>query len=151
MLNSGLFLSSFPCQHFEFIHELVDVLELAIDRGKPDIGDLIDIVQFPHHLFPDGIAGQLRLAHFLYPFFDAIRDRFDRRDADRPFFTGFRNTRQNLQAIERLPAAVFFHDHRQTFFHAFVGRVSAFAGEAFTPAANHLAFLRHTGIDNFVF
>ena len=72
--KESLFFSALARQDFQFIHELVDVFKLAVDRGKPDVGDLIEIVQFFHHFLTDRVAGQFGLAHLLNALFYSIGD-----------------------------------------------------------------------------
>lgn len=138
-------------QRFQFVHELVDVLELPIDGGKSDIGDLVQLVQLLHDFFPHDPTFNLRFAHLLNPFFYPIGDGFDSPGADRPLFARFLHSGEDLGAVERLASAVFFHDDGQNFLDAFVGGVAAFTAKTLAPAADDLAFLGHARIDDFVF
>src|SRR6476469_8195573 len=40
-------------ERFELVLELLDVLEIAIDRGEPDVGDQVEIAQDPQPLLPE--------------------------------------------------------------------------------------------------
>jgi hypothetical protein len=42
--------------------ELVDVLEIAIDRGEADVGHLVELLQLAHDQFADFLRSQFALA-----------------------------------------------------------------------------------------
>ena len=138
-------------QRFQLVHELVDVFELAVDRGETNIGDLIQLMKLFHQLFTDDPALDFGFAHFLNAFLDAIRHVFDGGGTDRPFFAGLLEAGENFCTVERLPAAVLLHHHGKDFLDTFVGGVATLAAETFAAAANHLAFLRHARVDDLVF
>ena len=49
----------------QLVHELGDVLERAEHRRKPHIRHVVQLLQAPHHLPPDELAGDLPLAPLL--------------------------------------------------------------------------------------
>ena len=57
-LKSGsvFFSSRFRCGSLYFLDrvaEIMDILEASINRGKADVGDFIQLVEFLHHHFAD--------------------------------------------------------------------------------------------------
>src|SRR5512134_553628 len=65
-------------QGFQLIHELVDVLELSVHRGKPNIGDLVQLMQLLHDFLTHNPTFNLAFAHFLDALFNPICHGFDR-------------------------------------------------------------------------
>ena len=143
--------ASLVCQGLQLVHELFDVLELPIDGCKPDIGNLVELMQLFHDFLSHHSALDLCFAHFLNPLFDSISHGFDGAGADRPFFTGFLEARENLRTVKGLTATVFLHDNWKNFFDTFVGRIATLTPKAFATATNNFAFLGHTRIDHLVF
>lgn len=144
-------LSTLLSQGFEFVHELINVLELAVDRREPDIGNLVELVQLLHDFFADDPTFNFTFAHLLDPLLDAIRDVLDRGRADGSFLAGFLEAGQDFRAVERLAPPVFLHDYRENFFNPLVGRIAAFTAETLAAPSNDLAFLGHTRVHHLVF
>src|SRR5262245_41130197 len=46
-------------QGLQLFQELVDVLELAVDRGEPNVGHLVEIAQLAHDQLTDELGGDL--------------------------------------------------------------------------------------------
>ena len=51
-------------QGFDFVHELIDVLELSIHGGESHIGDLVELRQLLHDFFADDRAVDLPFRPF---------------------------------------------------------------------------------------
>ena len=60
----------------ELVHEGVDVLELAVDGGEADVGDLVHAAQLVHHLLADGLGRDLALEGVLQVLLDLLADAF---------------------------------------------------------------------------
>jgi hypothetical protein len=60
----------------QFPHELVDVLELAIDRSESDIGHAIEIVELFHDSLTYDRTSDFSIAAFNKALFDATNDFF---------------------------------------------------------------------------
>ena len=82
----GSRLATFLCQALQLVHELGDVFELSLHGRKSNVGDLVQLMQFLHHFFPDDPAFDLRLTHLLNMLFNAIGHGLNGTDADRAFF-----------------------------------------------------------------
>ena len=135
----------------EFVHELMEVLELAIDRGKTDIGYPVESVKFFHHLLADLGTLNLPFPLFLEMEFDAVDDLLNHIDADRPLFTRLLQSVKDLEAVEGLSPPVLFDHRREGLFGPLTRRKPFMAPEAFPPATDGLLFLALAGIDHFAF
>src|SRR6202043_874389 len=135
---------------FELAHEFVDILEGSIDRGETHIGNLIDAVKLVHHRAADKFARHFLAAEFRGSGLDAVRDLFNCFHRDRPLFAGALDTRDDLEAIIRLAAAVLLDHHRSGFFDALVSGEAPFAGSAHAPAPDGRAITRHAGVNDAV-
>ena len=100
--------SRFPKEIFQFIHEFVDIFELSVDRGKPDIGDPVQAMEFFHHLFADLRTPDLPLPLLLEMEFDTVDDLLNDVDADRPLLAGLLQTVEDLETIERFSSSILF-------------------------------------------
>ncbi len=143
--------AALPSQRLKLIHELVDVLELSIHGRKPDIGDLVQLVQLLHDFFTHNPTFDFTFAHLLDPLFDPVSCSFDGCRADRPFLAGFFHPGEDLGSVERLAATIFLHDDRKILLHSFVRRIATLAPETLAAAADDLAFFGHAGVDHLVF
>ena len=133
--GEALTLPALLCQGFDFVHELVDVFELAIHRCESDIGDLIELRELLHHFFADSGALDFGFTHILNAFFDAIGDGFDGGGADRPFFTGFFETGENFRCGRTAPDGRLSSRPRAGFFDTFVRGIAAFAARGIRAVA----------------
>ena len=156
MLRISITLDSLPLDFFpvsqevfQLIHELLDIFELPIDRGKTDISYPIETVEFLHHLFTDLRTPDLPLRLFLEIEFDTVGDLFDDIDADRPLLAGFLQTIEDLGTIEGLSPPIFFDDRRQGILCPLTRSKSLLATEAFPPSPDRLLVLAFAGIDDF--
>ena len=70
-------LAALLSQRFQLVHELVNVFEFAVDRGKTNIGDLVQLMKLFHQFFAHNPALNFGFTHFLDTLLNAIRDRFD--------------------------------------------------------------------------
>ena len=66
-------------QGLEFVHELVHVLESAIDAGEADVGHLVERSEVSHYQFPCELAADLPLIERLQLLFDQVHHLLDPR------------------------------------------------------------------------
>ncbi len=123
-------------ERFEFVHELIHVLEPAVYAGKPHIGNLIQAAQFfDDHVadffgghFPHLAGGEGRLHR--------IDDGHEIASRHRQFFTRPEQAVEEFLAVEALAPPVLLDDGCWKFVDPFVGGESLFALRAFTAASN---------------
>ena len=82
--------------------------------------------------------------------FNAIGDRFERRDAHRPLLARFQQSANQLLSVESLTPPVLLHDHVRNFIDPFVAGETPAAFEALAPAADGFAFLALARVDDLV-
>src|SRR5713226_7494595 len=123
---------------------------MPIYRGKPNVGDLIQLLQLFHDEAADVGCGDLLLRPILQRRFDAIRDCFERGNADRPLLAGFEETGDQLLPFEPLAAAIFLHHHVRNLVDPFVAGEAFAAIEAFATAPYDFPLLALPRIDDLV-
>jgi len=128
-----------------------DILKIAIDGSEAHVGDLVERFEALHDKFADVGGGDFAVGAFGKFAFDGIDDFREFSDADRTFLAGFQETFQDLLPVEFFAAAVAFDHHERNVIAALIGGEAPLAFEAFTAAANHIAFFAFAGIDDFVF
>ena len=135
-------------QLFEFDHELADVFERAVHRSEAHIGHRIGVVELAHERFADHRTDDFFFAALLQRPLDAVGDRFDGVDADRPFFTGALETVDDLDPVIAFAPAVFLDHQRHHLLDPLVGREAPGAALALAPAPHHVAVLAQSRIDD---
>jgi hypothetical protein len=120
----------------ELRHEGVDVFESAINRGEPNVGDLVQFPQLAHDELADLLRRDLVVFPVLQLLLDCVDDLFQSRRWDGAFFTGFVEAGQELGPIELDPAAVTFDHHVGDLLDALVRGEPASAFQALPPPAN---------------
>src|SRR5215813_13059896 len=87
-------------QVLELVQELVDVLELAVDGGEADVGDLVELAEALHDDRPDAGGRDLALLGVVEHGLDLVDDpvELDRRDG--PLLAGLRQAGAQLVAVE---------------------------------------------------
>ena len=73
---------------FQFSHELINILELPVHRGKPDIGNLVPILQAVYDLLSYLLAFDLFFSKLLKIDLQGINKIIYHGHADRPFLAG---------------------------------------------------------------
>jgi hypothetical protein len=140
-IQKGLFLFQ---QVFQLIHELVDILELAVDGSEADVGDLVDTVQSLHNRLTDTSGINLFFTAFLKAELQAINDLFDGLNGNGTFLARTLNAGNNFLALEHLPPAVLFYDQGKGFLHSLKSRETALADNTLAPAPDNVPFLAQT-------
>src|SRR6267142_542613 len=137
-------------QLLQFRAELVHVLEIAVDGGKADIGDLVDQLQALHDALADFRGGAFALRRIDHVLLHFVHDLFHPAHGNGALFAGAQYSGQDLLPFKLFPASVFLHHHVGDFVDAFVGGETLLALQAFAAATNRFAFLAFTRIDHFV-
>src|SRR5690606_37599433 len=99
-------------QPIAFLAELGPVLETAIDRGKADIGHLIQFLEFGHDHLADHHGLDLALTGGAQAVLDPPQSGLYLLDADRTLFQSAQQTGAQLVLIEGLAATVLLDDAR---------------------------------------
>src|SRR5262249_35969414 len=121
------------------IAEILGFAEVAVDRGKADIGDLIETRQRIHGETPDHPARDIGLARTLQLAYQRVDNALDPLGLERTFTQGDVDRSGELVAVEGLALAVLL-DHRQLAqLHALEGREAGPAIRAEASAANRTA------------
>src|SRR5687768_114307 len=84
----------------QFAHEIVEVLELAVDRGEAHVGDLIEIAQLVHHQSADGGGVDLTVAFAEQALVDAVDRRLEVGGRYRALLACDDHPAQDLLAVE---------------------------------------------------
>lgn len=138
-------------KNFELFFELEDVLELPVNGCKPDIGDLVQNLEFFHHKPAYFGRSDFLVGTVLEIGFDLIYDLFQLGYGNGPFFAGLQQALKELLAVEPLPLSILFDDHVGYFFDLLVGGESFLALEAFPAPADAEAVFAFSGIDHLAF
>jgi len=128
--------------------EFEDVAELPIDRGEPDVGDLIQGLQAFHDELADLGGLHFFFGALLEPAFDLLDDLLEPGNGDRPLFDGLEEPAEELLAVEELARAVLLNDHVRDLFDLLVRRKPAGTTEAFPAAADRKPFLALARVDD---
>ena len=134
----------------ELLDEVVDVLELAVDRGKADVRHLVELPQLVHHEPADFRGRDLALGPVLQRRLDAVSHRLDRGEAHRTLLAGLEQPRHQLLPLEALAAAVLLHHHVRDLIDPLVAGEPPAAVEALAAAADDLALLALARVDDLI-
>ncbi len=135
----------------QFVHKVMDVLELPINRGKSYVGHTIQSMKFLHHLFPDLRAPDFPVPFLLKVELDAIDDLLDDIDADGPLLASRFQAIEDLNAIKRFSPSIFFDDCRQSLLGPLSRRKTPLAAETFPTSADGIFVLTLPRVNDFAF
>ena len=121
------------------MQELVDILELAVDRREAHVGDLVELAEPLHHDGADAGRRNLALLGIVEEGFDLVDDPVELDGRNGPLLAGLREAHAQLVAVEPLAPAVVLDDHVGDLLDRLVGGEPAAAGGALPPAPDHLA------------
>src|SRR5207302_5069158 len=96
------------------------VLEIAIHRREPDVGDLVQVAEVLHQKFSYIYSRYLtvgRVADLALHAIDQLRQPYH---AYRPLFAGFQQPSQNLLTVDFLASSSLFHYYVRAFVDALV-------------------------------
>ena len=136
---------------FQFVKEAFHVRKLAVDRGKADIGHLIDLFQFLHGQLADAHTGDLAVVGAEQSLLNAADSTFQRFVADRTLGTGAQHGVEQLLPVKGFAGVILFDDHQRHRFHYLVGGKAHVAVQALAAAADALVIFRGAGVDHLGF
>ena len=96
----GFAFSLRPLDFLDRVAEIMDILETSINRGKPDVGHLVELVEFLHHHFADLARGDFTLPRTEKLLHNVIHRRIDLLRGHRPLVQCAHEARQQLVAAE---------------------------------------------------
>jgi hypothetical protein len=132
----------------DFFHKRADVFEFSINRGKPNVGDLVESSQMLHDHVAQHLCRNFPKVRSLHVVFNLADDDFDFLGAHRPFVASFFQAAADLLGVKWLPRMVLFNDLEKRFFDLLDRGNPAFAPLAETSAADRKSSLMEPGIDD---
>src|SRR2546426_1385967 len=151
-LRGGRSRPSFPLlqQPLEFLHEFVQIPELAVDAGKSDVGNLVHLFQTLHQALADGGSREFLLRALLHQVLDLLDDILEGVHGDRPLFAGSQEAGHQLGPVEGLPPAILLDHHERNLVDPLVGGEAARARETFTAASHDMPLFPFPGVHHLV-
>src|ERR1044071_7400810 len=115
-----------PSQRVNGIYEFADVLEAPVNRGVPQVSDLINVTQFFKHSRPDHRRGNLASAglEFVYNF---VYHLLQRKQTSGTLFKSLGDAGSKFATVEGLMCSVAFYHAQIRTLGLFVSRVTIFA------------------------
>jgi hypothetical protein len=135
-------------QSLEHVHEGVDVLEAAIDRGEADVGDLVEPLEPLHHEGADLAGGDLALVAVVEHRLGLLDDPLERPRRHRPLLARLDQAAEELLAVELLARAVGLDHHVGDLVDLLVGGEAAAALQALAPPADGVAVAALARVDH---
>src|SRR5512136_2171351 len=111
-------------QGVEFSPEALNIGELPVNRGKPNVGNAVQFLKVLNHHLPDCRAGHFDPAQVVQGFVDLVDNLLDVVVRYRSFGAGLANAGCQLVPAELLAATVLLD------YHEAVGVESLISGEA---------------------
>jgi len=96
--------------------ELLDVLEVLVDRSKTDIGNIVDIPQALKHHITQLLGTNLPARKIAELGFHTADELFKQNQWHTAFYSSREQTAQQFLAIERLRTLVAFDDYERSIF-----------------------------------
>ena len=128
-----------------------DVLEPAVNRGKTNIGNLINGLDPLHNHLTDLIGADLSVQRVLNGLLDFCCDPVQLCHFDLALVKSPDHRLQDLIPVKRLAGAIpLDYDDGQTF-HCLIGCKSALADKALSPATDTQSIFRMAGINDLAF
>jgi hypothetical protein len=131
-------------------HELVDVLEVAVDRREAHECDLVELPQPLHEELADLIGRHLPVGALVHHGLDPVHHALEALHRDGALLAGLEETGQDLLAIEALATPVLLDDEVRDLVDTLVGGEALAAGEALATPADDLALLALARVDDLV-
>src|SRR5688572_15711663 len=135
-----------------FVGKVIHVAEVAIDRRKPHVRHLIELLQLRHHERAQFASQDLALWTVVEDLLGAIGDLVDVRRFDGPLLAGLEQAGHELRALEALTGAVFLHNHVRDLFDPFIAREAFLARlvQTLAAATNDIALAALARVDHLV-
>jgi hypothetical protein len=134
----------------ELDHELVYILEGAINGGETDVSHVIQLVEFLNHFLSDDYSRYFLLASLLAVLLNPVDQGFHLLNTDRTLLAGFLDPGKDFFAVKLFAASILFDQERKGLLDSFVGREPFAATETFTATPSAIPLLIQAGIDNFI-
>ena len=135
----------------KLLHKGIDILELAVDRGEADIGNLVERLEPLHDHLADLARRAFALEPVLQLLLDLVGNVLEIAESDGALFARLEHTVDKLVLVERLAAAVALDNNERQALHNLIRCEPALAGKAFPSPPNGRAFVRRTGVDDLAF
>src|SRR5712692_5247433 len=135
-------------QVLELQQELVDILELPVDGGEADVGNLVQLPEPVHDEGADLRRRDLPLFAVVQAAFDLVHDGVETGGRHRTLLAGLHQPGVQLLAIEALPPPILLHDHVGDLLDRLVGGEAPPAADAFPTPANDFSFATLARIDD---
>src|SRR5262249_3418838 len=126
--------------------EILRLAEIAVDRGKSHIGNVIEFAQMLHDDLANGFRGNLALALALELADDLRNHLLDPLRLDGALAQRNRHGAHQLVAVERDPPAGALDDGQFAQLHALERRETEIAGQTDTTATDHGRIFGWSGI-----
>src|SRR5215472_10656844 len=137
-------------QTFELFLELVHVLEIAVNTGKANVGDRIDLLQPKHNQLADRCRRPLTLRRIDNERLGCINNRLHLRYRNLAFLARVQQPGEHLLAVKLLPAAVLLHNHVWNLIQPLIRREALRAALALAASADGIGVLTLAGVDHLV-
>src|SRR5882672_711220 len=135
-----------PGQFSQHPLEILGFAKIAVDRGEPHIGDIVEIAQVRHHGFPDGLGGDFVLAEAFKIAHDPGNGLLDAIGIDIALAHRNGDRARELVAVERNAAAVALDDDEFAQLHALEGGEAEPARKAQPPPPDRRRIFGRTGV-----
>lgn len=134
-----------------FVDEFVNVLEVMVDAGEANIGDLILLPEFPHHALADELTLDLAIKILKHLFLDLFDQGLYRAGRYRPLVARSLEPLDNFVTLERLSRTVLLDDLKpDAFLDPLPCREPTIASQTLPPPADRLTALAGARVDNLV-
>src|SRR5919109_2537265 len=132
-------------QRAQLPFEVGDLLEVLVDAGEPEIGDLVDVPELPEDLDADLLRGDLRPLP-TEPLLDPVDELLHLEVRDRPVLGGLEDAGRHLLPPERVARAVPLADDEPDVLDPLVGGEAPVAGIALAPTADRRSAVGGPGV-----
>jgi hypothetical protein len=131
----------------DFGAQFVEVVDVQVDTGEPDVGDLIGVGQVIQYQIADDVAVDFAATQAEQCVFDLLDNGFDGVAADRSFYRCDLDAGEQFLPVVGFPATIAF-DHQQVGSYVLIGGEPLPTVFTLAPAADVVA--RLTRIDYFM-
>ena len=133
----------------QFLLELLDVLELPVYGGEPDVRHFVDVAQLTQRPLADHPGGHGAPRHAAQVVLDVVAGALEAVERDAPFLARAQQPVEDLLLREQLFSSVALDHHECYLFDAFVRRVAPLARQALPASPDRVAGLGIARVDDF--
>src|SRR5215469_10502705 len=130
--------------------EFAYVLEIAVDGGKADARDFVDLLQSLHDHLSDLGSRSLAVRRIDHVLLNVVHDLLHGAHGNRTLLAGAQKPGEDLLTLKLFPTPVFLDHHVGNLVDALVGGEALFALQALAPAADGSAFPVLARVHDFV-